>query len=203
MNLADLLFGTYRRDVLGLLLLHPGQAYHVREIARITGKPANTLYRELSTLARAGLLTRRNQGNQVHYEANTRNPIYDELRGILKKTTGVVEVLRFALEPLAERIRLAFVYGSVASGKEHVRSDVDLMLVGDIKFEEAVGSLGVAEEAFAREINPHIYTEREFREKMKRKEPFLVRVLSGPRLMVCGDINEFRKPRKDRKTQGA
>ena len=81
----------------------------------MTGRPANTLYRELSTLAREGLLLRRAQGNQVHYEANTGNPIYEELRGILKKTTGLADVLRSALEPLADRVRLAFVYGSVAS----------------------------------------------------------------------------------------
>ena len=85
MNLADLLFGTYRRDVLGLLLLHPGESFHVRNIARMTARPANTLYRELATLAAAGLLVRSTQGNQVHYRANTDCPIYDELRGILKK----------------------------------------------------------------------------------------------------------------------
>jgi predicted transcriptional regulator len=109
LNLADLLFGAYRRDVLGLLLLHPGESFHVREIARITGRPANTLYRELSNLARAGLLVRRARGNQVHYEANTDSPIYEELRGILRKTTGIADVLREALARLAERIRLAFV----------------------------------------------------------------------------------------------
>ena len=203
MNLADLLFGSYRRDVLGLLLLHPGESYHVREIARMTGKPANTLYRELGTLAKSGLLIRRTQGNQVHYEANTKSPIFEELRGILKKTTGVVDVFRFALEPLAKRIKLAFIYGSVASGKESARSDIDLLLVGDIRFEDVVRVLGPAEDILRREVNPHVYGEREFAEKLKRKEPFIQRVLDGPKLMLWGDIDDIGKPDRNRKAKGA
>ena len=186
MNLADLLFGAYRRDVLGLLLLHPGESFHVREIARLTGKPANTLYRELSTLAKGGLLVRRAQGNQVHYEANTKSPIYEELRGILKKTTGIADVLREALVPLAERIKVAFVYGSIASGEEGSRSDVDVMLVGDLKFEDAVHALAPAEAILRREINPHVYGMREFRAKLARNEPFLARVLDGPKIILSG-----------------
>lgn len=204
MNLADLLFGAYRRDVLALLLLHPGESFHVREIARITNRPANTLYRELATLAKAGLLSRRAQGNQVHYEANTQSPIYEELRGILKKTTGVADVLRFALEPLADRIKLAFVYGSIASGKESALSDVDVMLVGDaMKFEEAVNALAPAEEILRREINPHVYDLREFRAKVERREPFITRVLGGPRIMLIGDLDDFGKPGRHRKAKAA
>lgn len=204
MNLANLLFGTYRRDVLALLLLHPGESFHVREIARMTGKPANTLYRELSTLAKAGLLVRRAQGNQVHYEANTSNPIYEDLRGILKKTTGVADVLRFALEPLADRIRLAFVYGSIASGKEGARSDVDVMIVGDgLKFEEAVHALAPAEEILRREINPHVYGTRDFRAKVERHDPFLDRVLTGPKILLSGELDDLGKPGRHRKVKAS
>ena len=203
MNLANLLFGAYRRDVLGLLLLHPGESYHVREIARMTGRPANTLYRELATLAGAGLLHRRLQGNQVHYGANPESPIYEELRGILKKTTGVADVLRKALAPLAGRIELAFVYGSVASGKEGPRSDVDLMLVGGLKFEDAIHALARAEKALRREINPHVYGTREFRAKLAGKEPFLRRVLDGPKILLIGDLNDFAKSRTHRTAEAA
>jgi predicted nucleotidyltransferase len=203
MNLADLLFGAYRRDVLGLLLMHPGESYHVREIARMTGRPANTLYRELAALAMAGLLLRRAQGNQVHYQANTESLIYEELRGILKKTTGIADVLREALAPLAERVQLAFVYGSIASGKEGARSDVDVMVVGDLKFEDAVRALASAEKILRREINPHVQAPREFRAKLARKEPFLLRVLEGPKILLKGDLNDFAKPRRHRSAKAA
>ena len=203
MNLADLLFGAYRRDVLGLLLLHPGESYHVREIARMTDRPANTLYRELATLAKAGLLLRRSQGNQVHYQANADSPIYDELRGILKKTTGIADVLRKALAPLVDRIELAMVYGSVASGKEGPRSDVDLMLVGGLKFEEAIHALARAEKTLRREINPHVYGAQEFRAKLAGKEPFLRRVLDEPKILLIGDLHDFEKSRGHRAAKAA
>ena len=203
MNLADLLFGTYRRDVLGLLLLHPGESFHVREIARMIGRPANTLYRELSTLAQAGLLIRRAQGNQVHYEANVKCPIYEELRAILKKTTGIADVLRQVLSPIADRIQLSFVYGSIASGKEVSESDVDVMLVGDIKFEDAVYALSPAEGILRREINPHVYGVREFRSKLAHDEPFLSRVLEGPKIILSGNLDDLAKPGRHRKAQAS
>jgi DNA-binding transcriptional ArsR family regulator len=105
-NLASLLFGVYRRDALALLLLHPEGSLHVREIARATGKAPGTLLRELNRLANAGVLIRRPVGNQVHFQADTGCAIYDDLRGLLKKTVGVVDVLREALAPLADKIDL-------------------------------------------------------------------------------------------------
>lgn len=203
MNLADLLFGAYRRDVLGLLLLHPGESYHVREIARMTSRPANTLYRELAMLAEAGLLLRRAQGNQVHYQANPDSPIYEELRGILRKTTGIADVLRKPLARLADRVKLAFVYGSIASGKEGARSDVDVMLVGDLKFEEAIRALAPAEKTLRREINPHVYGLREFRAKLAGKEPFLRRVLEEPKILLIGELHDLEKSRGHRTAKAA
>lgn len=202
MNLADLLFGAYRRDVLSLLLLRPGESYHVREIARMTGRPANTLYRELVALAEAGLLIRTSRGNQVHYHANTSSPIYEDLRSILKKTTGIADVLRDALSSLSKRIRAAFVYGSIASGKEGPGSDVDVMIVGDIKFEDAIEALAPAEKTLRREINPHVYGVRDFRAKAA-KEPFLRRVLQEPKILLMGDLDEFEKPRGHRTAKAA
>lgn len=203
MNLADLLFGAYRRDVLGLLLLHPGEAYHVREIARMTGKPANTLYRELLALAEAGLLLRTPRGNQVAYRANQDCAIYEELRGIFKKTTGLADVLRDALDPLRQRIKAAFVYGSVASGEENGRSDVDVMIVGEIKFEDAIYALSPAEKALRREINPHVFGPNEYRAKLSERGGFLERVLDGPKILLIGDADDLGKPTRNRKAKAA
>ncbi len=202
-SLADFLFGAYRRDALALLLMHPGESYHVREIARMTGRPANTLYRELGALAQAGLLQRRAQGNQVHYSANPDCPIYEELRGILRKTAGVADVLRDALASLNERIDVAFVYGSVASGEERARSDVDVMLVGKLKFEDAVRALSPAEETLRREVNPHVYRLRELRLKFAAREPFLTRVVKGPKIFLVGNADDLGKLIENRAAQAA
>src|SRR2546422_5464369 len=102
-NLASLLFGAYRRDALALLLLHPEASLHVREIARATGKSPGTFLRELNRLADAGVLIRKPIGNQVHFQADPRCAIYDDLRNLLKRTVGIVDVLREALAPLADK----------------------------------------------------------------------------------------------------
>jgi len=202
-NLGSLLFGAYRRQILGLLLMHPEQSFHVREIARITGKPAGTLYRELGSLAEAGLLVRSPFGNQVHYRANPRCPIYEELRGILRKTFGVADILREALEPVANRVDIAFIYGSVARGDEKASSDVDVMIIGRLKFGDAVLALSSAEERLRREVNPHVYSSREFKQKIAEREPYLVRVVEDPNIFLIGTVDDLGKLAKRRAAKAA
>lgn len=87
-ELAKLLFGAYRYRVLSLLLLRPGESFHVRRIARLTDVPAGSLHRELKLLAEGGLLHRELSGNQVRYSANPGSPVYRELASVLDKTAG-------------------------------------------------------------------------------------------------------------------
>ena len=202
-DLASLLFGGYRREVLALLLLHPDLSLHVREIARATGKIPGTLVRELNQLAEGGVLVRRPVGNQIHYQANTGCPIYEELRGILKKTSGLADVLREALGPLADKVRAAFVYGSVARGDERAGSDLDVMIVGDAKFADVVHALGPAQEALRREINPNVYRTSEFGAKLAAGEPFLNRVMEDPKIYLIGADDDLRQSASHRKAQSA
>ncbi len=191
-NLASLLFGAYRRDALALLLLHPEASFHVREMARVTGKAPGTMLRELNALADAGVLTKRAVGNQVHFQADPQCPIYEDLRNILKRTAGVADVLRESLEPLASRIEVAFVYGSVARGDEGPGSDIDLMIVGEAGFADVVGALAQAHAVLRREINPTVYPAAEFRLK-SRDEPFLARVLADKKIFVIGNQDDLGK----------
>ncbi len=192
-DLGTLFFGTYRRQVLSLLLLHPEDAFHLREIARITGTQPGTLRRELEQLARAGVVEREKVGNLVRYRADPRCPIFEELRGILKKTAGLADVLRGALSPLADHISAAFIYGSVARGSERQASDIDLMIVGTVSLEEVVQALDPCQRELRREINPKVYAPGDFRKKLREKTGFLSRVMAGPRLLVLGTNNELGK----------
>lgn len=203
LNLASVLFGAYRRDALALLLLHPEMSLHVREIARMTGKVPGTLLRELNLLADAGLLLRKPVGNQVHYQANQACPIYDDLRQILKKTAGVADALRVTLEPLADRIRAAFVYGSVARGDERAGSDLDVMIVGDAGFAEIIDALTPAHEALRRQINPSLFSPLEFKEKLGSGEPFLKRVLDDKKIFLIGTEDDLRQLAPHRKAKAA
>jgi len=202
-NLDTLLFGAYRRAVLARLLLRPEESLHVREIARETGTNAGTLVRELNALAGAGVLGRRRVGNQVHFQANAACPIYEDLRNILKKTVGVADVLREALLPFAGRIRAAFVYGSIAQGDERAGSDVDLMIVGEVKFAEYAAALAPAQAALRREVNASVYPALEFRRKVAAGNPFLKRVLAGPKIFILGSDDDLGQPAAHRKAQGA
>ena len=200
-DLGTLFFGAYRRRVLGLLLLHPDESFHLREIARATHTQPGTLRRELAQLADAGVLTREKIGNLVRYQANRSCPIYEELRGILKKTAGIVDVLREALSPLRDRIAVAFVYGSVARGGERSASDIDVMVVGDVSFEEVVGALHDCQEELRREVNPNVYGATEFKRKVRGKDSFLTRVLKEPKLLVQGEDDDIGKLTANRKTE--
>jgi len=191
-SLVSLLFPEYRRRVLGLLLLRPEESLHGREIARRTGLPAGTITRELTKLAEAGLLRREKRGNQQVYSANTAGPIFQELASILRKTSGLADVLRDALAPLAGRVSLAFVFGSLARGEEVAGSDVDVMVVGDAGFREVVEALYPTQAVLGREVNPKVFGASEFAAKA-RSEPFLRDVLSRPKIFLIGDAHELEE----------
>lgn len=186
---TSILFSEYRRRVLGLLLLHPDERYHVREIARLTSTTAGTLHRELSKLAKANVLLRELSGNQVYYQANRNLPIYSELTSILKKTSGLVDVLFDALAPLAEKIEVACVFGSVAKGTENLGSDIDILIIGDIDFTEIVTTLYSAQTSLGREINPKIYSREEWRTCLQKQELFIQEILNNPKLFIMGAEN--------------
>lgn len=189
--LASLLLGDYRQRILGLLLLQPDKAYHVREIARQTGTSAGTLHKGLARLAEAGVLTREKVGNQIRYGANRECPIFEELAGILRKTSGLADVLLDALAPLARRLKIAFVFGSVARGEERSGSDVDLLLAGSVGFAGVVKALHPVQSRIGREINPVVMTAAELRKKAA--EPFIRKVLAGRKIFLIGDEDELGK----------
>jgi len=153
-SLMNLLFAGARQRVLAVLLLRPGDSFHLRELARLTATHAGTLVRELDKLTETGLLSRTALGNQVRYQAKRDCPLFDELSSMFRKTHGMASVLREALSPIAEKIGVALVFGSMARGSQAAGSDIDLLVVGDASFKEVVKALHPAQESLRREINP-------------------------------------------------
>ena len=198
LQLVDVLFGTYRRKILGLLLLRPDETFYVREIGRLTGVPAGSLHRELKLLTSAGLLERSVAGNQVRYRVDRTCPIHEELAGILRKTAGLADVLREALSPLAPKIRVALVFGSVAQGKERATSDVDVFVVGSASFAAVVEVLNQAAQRLRREVNPVVMTKAAFVSKVAARDRFVTRVAREPKIFLLGDASEFRELAQDR-----
>lgn len=175
----------------------------MREIAEHANLGVGGLQRELARLVNAGILLRTRRGRNVHYQAARECPIHDELLGIFRKTLGVVGVIRQALEGLREGIVVAFVFGSVARGEEREGSDVDLMVVGEIRFEEVVGAVRPVEASLGREVNPSVFGEREFREKLREGNHFLRAVSREKKLFVMGgedDLAGLAEERVDPRT---
>ena len=197
-QLVEVLFGAYRRQILGLLLLRPDETFYVREIARLTGVSAGSLHRELKLLTEAGLLLRTTAGNQVRYQANRNCPIFDELAGIFRKTAGLADVLRELLTPLQSKITLALVFGSVPQGKATSTSDIDLLVIGSAPFAAVVEACHGGTEQLGREVNPVVMTRAAFRKKQREGDRFVSRIEKEPRIVLMGDSGEFAKLAEDR-----
>jgi predicted nucleotidyltransferase len=187
------LFGSTRSALLALLFGHTDQSFYVRQIARALGGGHGALQRELKHLTAMGLIVRTMSGNQVLYQANPRSPIFSEVRGLVAKTVGVHDTIRYALATLADKIQVAFVYGSVARRMERNNSDIDLMVLGEALFSEVVSALSPAQKALGREINPTVFPVLEFRSKLQAGNHFLQNVKNHKKLFVIGTQREFAK----------
>jgi uncharacterized protein len=187
------LFGHTRSALLAMLYGHVDQSFYVRQLVRALGAGHGALQRELKYLTEMGLVLRRNQGNQVLYQANSQSPIFSEIKGLITKTVGIHDVIRSALASLGPEIQIVFVYGSVARQKERANSDVDLMVLGDASFSEVVSALRPAQKALGREINPTVFPASEFRSKLAARNHFLRSVMKEKRLFVLGTENDLTK----------
>jgi predicted nucleotidyltransferase len=189
-DLSDALFTQTQQRVLGLLYGHPDESFFATEIFRRTGGGRGTVQRELQRLVSSGLVLVTPVGNQKHYRANKNSPIFPELRSIIAKTSGIAEPLRDALAPLARKIDVALVYGSVARGEAHAGSDVDLLVVAaDIRLEQLFARLERAERAVGRKINPTLLTPDEFARRRHNGNVFLTKVLSRPVIPLIGKVD--------------
>lgn len=191
-GLAETLFSDYRRRILALLLLRPGEHYHVREISRLTGVPAGSLHRELKMITDAGLLSRHSAGNQVRYQANRDCPIFNELAGIFRKTCGLSDIIQAALQPLSPAIKAAFIFGSVAKGEEKATSDVDVCVIGTASFTDVVETLADMNRKIGREINPVVMPYDQFAAKLAAGEQFTTRIMDEQKIFLIGNVNDLK-----------
>jgi len=185
-RLIDALFPHSRSAILSTLAAAGDGGLHLRGIAREANLNSKTVMRELHSLRDAGILVSHKVGHQVVYHMNPDCPIYDELRSILRKTIGLASVLLTALEPMANRIKLAYVYGSLARGDERPDSDVDLMIVGNVTLRELSAPLREAGRILHRVINPTLYTPEEYDQELRAGDSFVSRAHNGKRLNLIG-----------------
>ena len=187
----ELMFGTYRRQLLATLLLRPDERFHVRELGRMTGFSPGSIHRELRIMAESGLLLRERVGSQVFYQANRVCPIYAELAAIFRKTIGLANILQDALWGASDKIDFAFVFGSMASGQQTSSSDLDVMILSDLALLDVVRALSPLQQELGREINPVAMTVSRFLAQLDKQERFAMHVVEEPKIFVIGNDREF------------
>lgn len=188
-TLAEILSSGVKAEIFRLLFGPVDRELHVREIERQSGFADSTVRQELRRLARLGLITGRKDGNRLCYSANHAHPLYPDLRNLVLKTSGLVEVLREALQNPA--ITVAFVFGSIASQQDRPESDVDLMVIGRVGLRKLATLLSGVSVRLGREINPHTLTVEEFARRRAAREHFLTQILAAPKLFVLGTEHEL------------
>jgi predicted nucleotidyltransferase len=190
--LQKLFSSKLRVDLLSLFFGRPDEEFYVREIEKILQEDVGNISRELKNLEGIGLLISRRKGNLKYYLLDRKFPLYDELRSIILKTRGAAGVLTACLQGM-EQIDFAFIYGSFAAGQETAKSDVDLMVIGDVSLEQLISRLKEPETTLGREINASLYDVREIRKRLREKEPFITRVMKEPKTMLIGEEDGLRR----------
>jgi predicted nucleotidyltransferase len=185
------LFPQVRRGVLAATLTQPDKWWYLSELAGRLGTGPSSLQRELSSLVACGILLRRREGTRAYFKAETKSPVFRELRQLFEKTAGLAAILEQMLRPFAGKIRCAYIYGSMARGQEGAASDVDLMVIGQAGLADLSPMLRRAEARLGREVNATVYSEEEFRERIRARDHFLAAVLRTRKHFVKGSQSDL------------
>jgi DNA-binding transcriptional ArsR family regulator len=189
-SLAELLSSKVKAEVFRLLFGVNGQPLHVRELERRSGLALGTVRQELERLTKVGVIEARVDGNRRYYAAREEHPLYPEIRGLVLKTSGLADVLRGALRQ-EKGVRVAFVFGSIAQGRERAHSDIDLLVIGAVSLRQLTKLLSGVGAKVGREINPYALTAAAFRSRKRTGDHFLKSVLAETRMFIIGDEHEL------------
>lgn len=189
--LGESLFGKVRRKVLATFVLNPERSFYLLELIRLLECGRGAVQREVSRLAQAGIITRSKLGNQVHYQANTHNLIFGELRSIFSKTTGLMDLLQSSLDSCRDPIGMAFVYGDYAAGKAEESSPLNLLIIGDTSMDAVKACTAEFPEETARELHLTVLTPPELKRRIATGDRRIREILGETRLFLAGGQKEL------------
>lgn len=189
-TLSKILSSRTRAEIFKLLYGLAEEELHIREIQRRTGLNDSTIRQELLKLLKLDLVIDRKDSNRVYYRANKTNPLYPDIRNLVLKSTGLVDVLKGALKD--KRIQVAFIFGSLAGRKERAESDVDLFVIGQLGMRVISTLLSGVSEKIGREINPHVMSSDDLRKRNKTKDHFISNVMRSEKLFVVGTADDLK-----------
>ena len=192
LGLAESLFSRVQLRVLSLLFGQPDRSFQGAELIRLAASGVGAVHREIKRLVSSGLVIEVPLGRRKLYRVNRSSPIFHELHTLILKTVGLTIPVRDALVPFTNSIRTAFIYGSIAMGDDSAWSDVDLLIVGEnLAYPDIISALQPVEQRINRKISVQMITLDEFKEKRSSGNPFILNVLSKPRLFLIGSDNDL------------
>lgn len=190
-QLSDIITSKVRIKILELFYSNLGEMYHVRGIVREVKEEINAVRRELGKLESVGILKREPRGNRVYYFLRDDYPLFGDLLPIVSKTTGLGKNIIDNKNKIG-KIGFIMFSGRFARGKPRKRDDdVDILVVGDVVLPELATLIRMEESKKNREINYTVMSKEEFEFRKKRRDPFLLSILSGSRTMIIGDEEEL------------
>ncbi|MFC1816608.1 nucleotidyltransferase domain-containing protein [Thermodesulfobacteriota bacterium] len=189
-EIQALISSNIRIELLKIMALSPNSAFNINELSRRTQFSLRGVEKELKNLLSGGILKREITGNQHRYQLDPRCPILQEIKGIITKTVGVVELIKNALKSVEKDITKAFIFGSFASGDYGYESDVDLFMVTGLTGLEVAGLIGDLQNEIGRAINVSQFSPEEFDRRKQNNDHFLSQVLKGPKIYIIGQSDE-------------
>ena len=190
--LSTLITSKTRVKVLTLFLTHPDERFYYKNLIDRLGVSSTVLRGELKRFEAAGLLKSTREANIRFYWLNKDFMLYPELKSIVFKTIGLADPIKEALEKIGN-VKAAFIYGSVAKNLEDVRSDIDLMVIGDVDTDELHKAVNKAEKMLTREINYTVFDSKDWKERIKKKSSFAMDVLKSPKIFLIGGEDDLRR----------
>ena len=176
-----------RRKILSYFYTNPGARLYLREIASILKEDPGNLSKEFFKLEEEGVFISTRRGNQKCLYLNTDYPLFKELKSIVFKTIGVEGRLKEMMADI-EGIKAAFIYGSFASNREKMTSDIDLFIIGNPDEDKLIQCIESLEKMLQREINYNIYPPEEYSRKLKIGDSFLKNILKRPKIILRGKV---------------
>lgn len=177
--------------MLTLFLSHPGKIFHVREIVRQVDEEINAVRRELAHMEQAGMVAKEPRANRLFYNFRKDYILYYELLELIGKTSGL------GYDIIKNKAKIGKVKYAMLSGRflretsKKSQNDVDLLVVGTIVLPELAAIVKGEEVRRDRELNYTVMTEEEFHFRKSRRDPFVVSILEGSRVMLIGDEEEL------------
>jgi len=191
MPLEDIIISRVRRKILELFLTNPGSIFHVRDIVRKVSEEINAVRRELLHMEKAGMVTKEQRANRLFYAFRKDYPLYFNLLELIAKCTGL------GWELIKRRVKLGKIKFIMFSGR-YIRgvppknaNDIDILIVGSVVLPELSQLIKTEESKRGREMNYTAMTEEEFDFRKRRRDPFILSILEGSRVMIIGDEEEL------------